>query len=284
MKSFRLLIACLIVAAIFAQPVFAVRSMTLFVDFLCSIDYEGNGTITHMNGNGPMPFRGSPTSLLDLNIMEATDLRMQVAGSFSAFVTLSIGLRGPTGTTLASYQLDPFTPQSSLVLLEQTPSGRVFALSPTAAEMLQSDIDHYRADKLFLAMRLSVSGFSSGAIVNVFSARTEIDVDIKPGERPNTINPRNRGVIPVAIVTTAEFDATTVDVTTLRFGTTGNEASPVHIVLDDVNGDGKVDLVLHFRTQQTAIECEASMALLKGSTITGQVLGGRDALATVGCK
>ena len=42
-----------------------------------------------------------------------------------------------------------------------------------------------------------------------------VSVDIKPGSHINRINTRSKGVIPVAILTTDSFDATTVDVSTV---------------------------------------------------------------------
>lgn len=45
-----------------------------------------------------------------------------------------------------------------------------------------------------------------------------VDIDIKPGSFPNTINPKSERVIPVAILTTDTFDATTVDPLSVKFG------------------------------------------------------------------
>jgi len=84
-------------------------------------------------------------------------------------------------------------------------------------------------------------------------------IDIKPGSDPNAINPKSKGVIPVAILGQDAFDFTRVDVTTLDF----EGAAPAHDLTDpivyadhlqDVNGDGYVDLVCHFNTQDTGIE------------------------------
>jgi hypothetical protein len=50
-------------------------------------------------------------------------------------------------------------------------------------------------------------------------------------------------------LTTGTFDATTVDPTTVIFGRTGIEAAQVQAALEDVNGDGKLDLVFLFNTQ-----------------------------------
>ncbi len=73
----------------------------------------------------------------------------------------------------------------------------------------------------------------------------QVSIDIKPGSFPNSINPESKGVIPVAILTTDAFDATAVDSTTVLFAATGNEAAPVQFVLEDVDGDGNTDMILH---------------------------------------
>ena len=106
------------------------------------------------------------------------------------------------------------------------------------------------------------------------SAQEAVDIDIKPGSDPNSINLKSKGVIPVAILGSAIFDVTDVDVTTLVFA----GASPAHDLndplvyadhLQDVNGDGFMDLVCHFRTQDTDIAPGDTEATLTSSTITG---------------
>jgi hypothetical protein len=113
---------------------------------------------------------------------------------------------------------------------------------------------------------------------------TTVLIDTKPGDFPNSINPRSKGVIPVAIRTTSTFEATTVDPATVRFGRTGTEAAPVHSALEDANRDGKRDLILHFETQKTGIECGDTSASLTGQTRAGQAIHGSDSIQTVGCK
>ena len=111
-----------------------------------------------------------------------------------------------------------------------------------------------------------------------------VSIDIKPGTFPNTINPRSKGKITVAILTTDTFDATTVDPSTVLFGVTGTEVSPFQSALEDVDGDGRLDLVLHFTTQGTGIICGTESASLTGATFSGQHLEGSDSILTVGCR
>lgn len=115
-------------------------------------------------------------------------------------------------------------------------------------------------------------------------ATEEVEIDIKPGSFPNSINPRSKGVIPVAILTTDTFDATTVDSTTVLFGPTGTEAAPVQSALEDIDGDGDTDMILHFNTQETGILCGDASAFLMGETLGGQAIEGADSIKTVGCK
>lgn len=111
-----------------------------------------------------------------------------------------------------------------------------------------------------------------------------VDIDIKPGSYPNSINLKSKGVIQVAILTTDTLDATTVNSASVRFGATGTEAVPVHFALEDVDGDGDFDMILHFRTNETGIQCEDTFAFLVGATFSLQAIQGTDSIKTVGCR
>ena len=105
----------------------------------------------------------------------------------------------------------------------------------------------------------------------------EVDIDIKPGSDPNSINLKSRGVVPVAVLTTDDFDATTVDPVTVEF--TG--ASPLRWVIEDVDGDGDLDLLFHFKTQELDLNGDSTEATLTGSTYGGQPIQGTDSVNIV---
>ena len=89
------------------------------------------------------------------------------------------------------------------------------------------------------------------------------------------INPRSNGVTPVAILTTPKFDAAELNVATLRFGAAGNErALEAHGKghPEDVNGDGRMDLVLHFDTQASGFLSDTTQVCLTGKTKQGRAV------------
>ena len=113
----------------------------------------------------------------------------------------------------------------------------------------------------------------------------EIEIDI----RPNTIKLSNKGVIPVVILGSAGLDVTDIDVMTLAFGPKGaspaldlTDATVYSRYLKDVNGDGFMDLISHYRTQDTGIAKGDTEACLTGETTGGVAIWGCDDIRTVG--
>jgi hypothetical protein len=110
-----------------------------------------------------------------------------------------------------------------------------------------------------------------------------VSIDIKPGSDVNSINPDSQGKIAVAILSKPDFNAPEmVDWGSLKFGETGTEVlSLAFCTVEDVNADGRPDLVAHFYTQQTGFETGDTQGYLKGQTIDGTPLSGSDAVRIV---
>jgi hypothetical protein len=113
--------------------------------------------------------------------------------------------------------------------------------------------------------------FKSGE--NVFSGQGPVyllyPIDIKPGGYPNSINRRQKGNVSVAILSTPDFDAATVNPETVTL-----EGTPVKrkkknkpmVSLEDVNDDGYVDLIVHFDQRQLSLSKGDTIAYLEGMT------------------
>jgi len=118
----------------------------------------------------------------------------------------------------------------------------------------------------------------------------DIPIDIKPGSDSNSIIPRSKGLIPVVILSTSDWDAPDqVDTESLTFGSTGNEdslhrrgrAGVPNCGEEDVNGDGLADLVCHFKTQETGFESGDTEGILRGETSDGIPIEGKDSVRIV---
>lgn len=113
-----------------------------------------------------------------------------------------------------------------------------------------------------------------------------VQIDIKPRRDPNSINLRSKGPIPVAVLTTEDFDATTVDPDTVQFGPSGASvdmtgSGKLRAAIKDVDHDGDLDLILRFRTQDTGIAPGDTEACLTGQTYDGVPIEGCDSVRTV---
>ena len=111
-----------------------------------------------------------------------------------------------------------------------------------------------------------------------------VDIDIKPSSDPNSINTNSNGTIPVAILSTGDFDAPNeVDKTSLTFGRTGDEQSLAKCPksAEDVNDDGLQDLVCHFKTREAGFQMGDTKGILKGETVDGRTIEGSDLVRIV---
>jgi hypothetical protein len=111
-----------------------------------------------------------------------------------------------------------------------------------------------------------------------------VSVDIKPGSYPNTINLGSGGTVPVAILSTATFDARTVNPSSVTLASapvklTG-KGTPMYSI-QDVNGDGRLDLIVHVTTSAFQVTTTDTLAVLKGKTTGGVSIRGTDTVRVV---
>jgi hypothetical protein len=124
---------------------------------------------------------------------------------------------------------------------------------------------------------------SADEVMALYINGITVDIDIKPGSDPNCVNSNNHGVIPVAILSNADFDAATVDPFSVALdgaevrvkGKSGNLGS-----LEDVNGDGLLDLVVQI-IDDAVYEPGDTMATLTGTTYDGVPIEGTDSICIV---
>jgi len=77
-----------------------------------------------------------------------------------------------------------------------------------------------------------------------------ITIDIKPGSNDNSINLKSRGVVPVAVFTTDDFDASTINPDTVKFAGAG----PIRWKICYVDEDGDKDMLFHFKTEELNLD------------------------------
>lgn len=120
-----------------------------------------------------------------------------------------------------------------------------------------------------------------------YDGKRGVDIDIKPGNKQNVINPRAKGGIWVAILSDTDagssFDPSSqVDIPTVELGPDGAKAKRHKV--KDINKDGLGDLLLRFKIPQTGIACGDIEATLTGETFDDASFTGTDTIKTVGCK
>lgn len=136
--------------------------------------------------------------------------------------------------------------------------------------------------------------------ITVATAPPVIDVlvDVKPGSDANSLNLKSNGkskgksaaaggVLPVAVLTTDEFDSALVDVGTVKLGDPllSGTAGPIRTNLEDVDDDGDLDLLLHFSmldlVEAGAVAPDSETLFLSGMTTDGYGISGFDGVTIV---
>jgi hypothetical protein len=112
----------------------------------------------------------------------------------------------------------------------------------------------------------------------------DIAIDIKPDSDPNCFNINGNGVIPVAILGSADFDVYDIDQSSLLFGglsvrVRGNKGPLCHI--EDTNNDSFLDLVCQFEDDASNWIAGDTTATLTGNLSDGRAIEGTDYICVV---
>jgi hypothetical protein len=114
-----------------------------------------------------------------------------------------------------------------------------------------------------------------------------VEIDIRPRSSRNWVRLRSHRLLPVALHGFENLDGAFVDTASLAFGP--GAAAPHHDLTDpkvlarhlrDVNADGIVDLITHYRVRETGIDSTDTQACLRG-TIGGEMFRACDAIMPI---
>ncbi len=193
----------------------------------------------------------------------------------STWAAINTGLTNPYVSAIA---IDPITPNT----LYAGTGGKAFKSTDGGTNWVHTGLPSTAVRTIAIdpvTPNTLYAGTWGGGVFVYGADQITVPLDIKPSSDLNPINLKSNGVIPVAILTTDEFDATTVDGATVRFGP--NEAEQEHYALEDIDNDGDVDMILHFRTQDTGIGPDDDEVTLIGETLNGDYLTGTDSIRIV---
>ena len=148
----------------------------------------------------------------------------------------------------------------------------------------------FNARALALNDHGQVVGGDSRALLWTLAAHgMKIAIDIKPGDASNAVKPGGSGTLPIAILSSKRFDATTVDPLTV---TLANAVVPLRpdgeplASVKDVNRDGRLDLLIHVSKDALTLPRGSSHAELCGEALDPEanrtVIEGTDRVRVIG--
>ena len=215
--------------------------------------------------------------------------------------TWAIAENSPPGTLVGSAQAtDPDQGQTLTFRIISGNDDGAFVVNPATGDVTVNNaaaVDFEQRQSFVLTIEAADSGNPSLATTATFMIQitdvVEIIIDVKPGDATNTISLKFDSKLPVAILSTAAFDATrAVDVNSLTFGKTGTEDSLIRhrrtgkpqVEYRDVNGDGLLDLIGYFDVKKTGLLVGDTEAFLGGRLTNGTTFKIASAVRIVSSK
>ncbi len=202
------------------------------------------------------------------------DYEMWYSGGIGA---MNHGIGYATSSDGITWTRDP------IPIFHKTDGGADWRNSRTYTPMVIKDGCSYKM--WFTGKDMAEGDYSIGYATASGECVIDVNIDIKPDSDPNSINLGSKGNVPVAIFSTPDFDATTIDPTTVTLAGASvklkGKGTPM-ASFEDVNGDTLLDIIVHIDT--TALE-GLSMGdmdvVLNGETYDDKKISGVDTVRIV---
>ena len=212
------------------------------------------GALTTLAGDLASPLGVAVGADDSIYVSEAgTGQIVRVDGTGAVSVVTSRGDAGPSG-------------------LDFDQDGRLFVAELSAGQIAIVDVTTG-------AVEVFRTGLASPVALAFEPGPRQVRIDLKPGNAKNPIHREGHGIVRVAVFGSAEFDVSAIDLASVGFGVTGQNAAPVESRFRDVDGDGRADLVLRFRTESLGIGPKTPSPVtlkLTGRTRQGAAFQGED--------
>lgn len=207
-----------------------------------------------------------------------------IPGNIEAFPGSEVNIRGGSvAGWIATYKsTTPEDPDPNVTVYG--PSFQVGTGEPFAppADMLISDTLNVLSESGEVLFSLLLM---SDINIHLRASGVTVAIDIKPGSDLNPINPGSNGLIPVAILTTDDFNAADVNSATVTLAgakvAVRGKAEKLMARLEDVDGDGDLDLLVQVKTQSEGALWKSGPVTLTGKTYDGQDIEGTDEVTIV---
>jgi hypothetical protein len=133
------------------------------------------------------------------------------------------------------------------------------------------------------AVRLAFTGFEVRAGRVLCGGKLLVRVDVKPGSSANPIRVGSNGTTPAAILGSADLDVSRIDpaTVTLAGAPVASSGGRPQVSIEDVNGDGVPDLVVHVPTAAMQLPPGTTTVALEATTVDGVAVVGYDRVTLV---
>jgi VCBS repeat-containing protein len=262
-----------------------------------SVTINADGTVTYTpkaNFHGSDSFNysisdgngGTSGAFVQVTVQPVNDVPVAVADEYSMDEDTLLSIAASVGLLANDSDIDD---DLLSAIVADLPDHGSLSLNPNGSFTYQPDPDFFGSDSF--TYRASDGTAQSDPVTVTISVRDvseirQVEIDIQPGDSNNAVNSKSN--ISVAILSSATFDARDVDISSLRFGRTGDEDSlvrhkktnlPKSFRWEDVNGDGRLDLIVQFDADLTGLVAGDTEAHLTGRLSDGTALAGSDEVA-----